>query len=78
MKVYLVLVNNFESDFKGKHYFTYTFIERQTMKIINYTSETKLEYSLGDTLLCKIGTKLKNKEQVLCVEEVIEKYEENK
>lgn len=72
MKVYLVLLESFSSEFKGTTYNIYQFIEPKTMNIYNYSCTETLPYSVGDTLLCTLGVK-RNK---VAVKEVLEKYQE--
>lgn len=72
MKVYLVLLENFTSEFKDKTYNIYQFIEPTTFNVYNYSSLEKLPYEVGDTLLCNLGIK-RNK---VCVKDIVEKYEE--
>ena len=72
MNIYLVLLESFTSEFKGKTYNIYQFIEPKTLNVYNYSSEQELPYKVGDTLLCELGIK----HQKVYVKNIIEKYEE--
>lgn len=57
MRLNLTLCNSFESDFNGKHYYVYQFVDIATLNILNYSSESPLPYKNGDILDCVLGIK---------------------
>lgn len=69
MRLNLTLCCSFESDFNGRHYYVYQFVDSATLTILNYSSESPLPYKNGDILDCILGIKKKS----LYVTEVVDK-----
>ena len=75
MRIYLNLLDSFDSEYNGKKYHIYQLIELKTMEVYNYSSEEEVPYKLGDTLLCEIGYRYRNKQGQIFVRSIISKYE---
>lgn len=75
MKIYLNVLDAFDSEYQGKTYHIYQMLELKTMQVYTYSSEDNLPYKIGDTLLCEIGYRYRNKQGQIFVRSIVSKYE---
>lgn len=57
MRIQLVLCNAFESDFQGKHYFIYQFVDPNTLTLLSLSSEENLNLKEGKDYMCTLSVK---------------------
>ena len=75
MRIYLNVLDSFESEYQGKKYHIYQMVEMKTMQVYTYSTEEVLPYKIGDTLLCEIGYRYRNKVGQIFVRSIVSKYE---
>lgn len=57
MRIKLVLLDSFESDFNDLHYFIYQFIDSATLHVISHSSTSNLGLVIGKEYDCVLGLK---------------------
>lgn len=75
MRIYLNVLDAFDSEYNGKKYHIYQMLEPKTMEVYTYSTEESIPYKIGDTLLCEIGYRYRNKKGQIFVRSIISKYE---
>ena len=76
MRLYLNVLDTFDSEYKGKTYHIYQMLEQKTMEVYTYSSEESLPYKTGDTLLCEIGYRYRDRKGQIYVKSIVSKYQQ--